>query len=344
MAQSYFERLSQAPPAAQLNHLISGGWIAQAISVAAELGIADLLAAGPRLSDDLAQATGSHPRALYRLLRTLASVGIFSEVEPGLFGLTPMAELLRSDVPTSLRGRARFTCGDVQWRTWGQLGYSVRTGRPAFEHVHGMDAWEYRVQHPDVNAAFNAAMTSISSQVAGAVVATYDFSGFAKVVDVGGGHGTMLTAILGANPAAQGIVFDQPHVVEGAKEAVVAAGLQDRCEVVAGDMFEGVPTGGDLYVLSYIIHDWDDERSVAILKNCRRAMGAVGTLLLLEAVIPPGNEPSFGKLIDLNMLVSPGGQERTEAEYRALCRVAGFTLTRVIPTSSPRSVIEAKPA
>jgi SAM-dependent methyltransferase len=214
--------------------------------------------------------------------------------------------------------------GDVQWRTWGQLRYSVRTGQPAFKHVHGMDAWTYRAQHPEVNAAFNAAMTSITSMATNAVVTAYDFSGAATVADIGGGHGAMLVGVLQANPDLRGVVFDLPHVVEGAEEAV--------------------PASLDVYLLSRVVVDWDDEHSIAILKNCRRAMGPDGRLLLLEEVIPPGDTPSYGKLNDLNMLVSPGGQGRTEAEYCALYEAAGFTLTQIVPTRTRMSVIEGRPA
>ena len=344
MANTYFEQLSQESPGVQLQHLIAGGWVAQAIAVAADLGIADLLADGPKSSAELAEATDSHPRALYRLLRTLAGVGVFTEVEPETFGLTPMAETLRSDVPASLRAWARQTCGDVQWRTWGQLGHSVRTGGTAFKHVHGMENWQYRAQHPEANAMFNAAMTSFSSQVTGAVVAAYDFSRFGTLVDVGGGLGQLLATILAATPSLRGLLFDQPHVVANAGRILADAGVADRCEIVGGSFFESVPGGADAYILSRVIHDWDDERSVAILKTCRRAMGDGGTLLLVEEVIPPGDTPSFGKLMDLNMLVSPGGEERTEAEYRALYEAAGFTLTQVIPTRSRMHVVEGSPA
>ncbi len=344
MADTYFERLSQASPAVRLQHLIAGNWVSQAIAVAADLGIADLLADGPKASSELARATGAHPRALYRLLRALAGVGVFTEVEPERFGLTPMAELLRADAPNSLRGMALYLCGEEYWRVWGQLGYSVRTGQPAFEHVHGVGPWEYRTQHPETNAAFNAFMTSLVTQVASAVADAYDFSGLSTVVDVGGSHGALLVAILRAHPALRGVLFDLPHVADGAKGRLEAAGLLDRCEVIGGDMFDGVPEGGDAYILSRVIHDWGDERSVAILTNCRRAMRPAGRLLLVEEVIPPGDTPSYGKLSDLNMLVSPGGQERTEAEYGALYEAAGFALTRVIPTRSRVSIIEGEPA
>lgn len=340
MSEAYFESLSQASPSIQLQHLISGHWIAQAIGVAADLGVADLLANGPKSSAELAQATGSNPRALYRLLRALASVGVFTEVELKRFGLTPMAEPLRVDAPTSIRDRALQMCGDVSWRTWGQLAYSVRTGRPAFKHVHGMDPWEYRAQNPESDAKFNASMTSLVTQVAKAVADAYDFSGLHTIVDVGGSHGALLITILRSNPGLHAVLFDLPNVVEGAREPLRAAGVLERCDIVGGDMFKEVPGGGDAYVLSRVIHDWDDDRAVEPLANCRRAMQPHSKLILAEEVLPAGDMPSYGKLSDLNMLVSPGGQERTEAEYRALYYAAGFNLTRIIPTRSRISLIE----
>ena len=343
MTQTYFEWLSQASPGAQLQQLISGHWIAQAIAVAADLGIADLLAGGPRSSDDLAQAASCDSGALYRLLRALAGLGIFTEVEPKRFGLTPMAEVLKSDAPASLRSRAIQSCGDVQWRTWGQLGYSVRTGQPAFKHLFGMTPWEYRAQNPELEASFNAGMTGLATQVANAVVAAYDFSALGTLVDVGGSYGPLLIAILRANPGLRGVLFDLPRVAEGAREPLKAAGLLERCEVVGGDMFEAVPAGGDAYVLSRVIHDWNDDRSVAILATCHRVMGPHSKLLLVEEIIPPGDVPSYSKLTDLNMMVSPGGQERSEAEYLALFDAAGFALTRVISTRSRISLIEGVP-
>jgi hypothetical protein len=343
MTGSYFAWLDQATPGDQLNCLISGSWITQAIRVAAELGIADIIANGQTSSDVLAEATGSHPRALYRVLRALASVGIFSEHEPGQFALTPMAELLRSDAPTSLRGRARYAGNPEQWRAWGEFGYSVRTAKTAFEHVHGMDVWEYRAKNPTVGAAFNAAMTSMSLQVAHAVADAYDFSVIDTVVDVAGGHGALLMTILRAHSGLRGILTDLPHVADGAEHAVTEAGLSDRCTVVAGDMFAGVPAGGDLYLLSHIIHDWDDERSIAILERCRQALKPGGKVLLIEEVIKVGDQPSFGKLGDLQMLVAAGGQERTEEEYRALAEAAGLALERVIPTQASRGIVELKP-
>lgn len=340
----YFERLSQAPPDVQLNHLLAGAWVAQAIGVAAELVIADLLIEGPKSNADLARATGSRACALYRLLRALASVGVFSEVAPERFGLTPVADLLRTETPGSFRDMARFRCGEGQWATWGRLGYSVRTGRPVFDEVHGVDFWDYLEQHPDTAAIFNAAMTGTISEVASAVAAGYEFSEFGTVVDVGGGQAALMIAILRRASALRGIVFDLPHVVAGAQGTLQAAGVAQRCKLVGGDMFREVSSGGDAYVLSRIVHDWDDERAVAILANCRKAMDQNAKLLLAETVIPPGDTPSFGKLLDLQMLVDHAGQERTEAEYRALYEAAGLRLTRVVPTRSAVSIIEGVPA
>jgi len=335
--------VGEVSSAESLRQLIGGFRISQAIGVAAELGIADLLANGPRSSSELAQATGSHPRALYRLLRALASIGIFTEVEPERFGLTPMAEVLQTDAPGSQRDTARYTASDVMWPAWGQLGYSIRTGETAFQHVHGLDVWDYRRQHPTADAIFNSALTSGSSLQAAAIAAAYDFSGFGTLMDVAGGHGLLLTTILSANPTLRGILAEQPHVVASARPIVEQSGVADRCTVVEVDFFASVPSGADAYILKWIIHDWGDERALAILKNCREAMGQDGTLLLAEVVIPPGDTPSPGKFGDLQMMVGPGGQERTEQEFRALFEAAGFRLTRIVPTRSPLSVIEGKP-
>jgi len=343
MTETRREQPSQVSPEAQLSQLISGFRISQAIRVAAELGIADLLANGPKSSTELAQATGSHPRALYRLLRALASIGIFTEVEPERFGLTPMAEALQADAPASQRGMALSVAGDARWRAWAQLGYSVRTGETAFQHVHGMDVWDYLKQHPADNAAFNAAMTSGSALQAAAIVAAYDFSGFGTLMDVAGGHGLLLTTILSANPTLRGILAEQPHVVASARPIIEQSGVADRCKVMEVDFFASVPSGADAYILKWIIHDWGDERALAILKNCGEAIGPDGTLLLAESVIPPGDTPSFGKFLDLQMLAGVGGQERTEQEFRALFEAAGLRLTRIVPTRSPLSVIEGKP-
>jgi hypothetical protein len=336
--------MEQAVSPTDLSQLVNAFRISQALHVAATLGIADLLAAGPRPAADLAAATGTHPRALYRLLRAVASVGVLAEDGAGAFALTDLGQYLRADHPQSVHGWAVYAGHPTYWGTWQHLRHSVTTGEPAFRHLHGVDPWEYRVQHPDVGAAFDAAMTSGSLQQRDAVVTGYDFSGARTVVDVGGGHGAQLAAILAANPQARGVLFDQPHVVAGASPLLREAGVAGRCEVVGGDFFEAVPEGGDVYLLSRVIHDWDDAQATAILRTCRRAMGLDATLLLIERVLAPGNAPDAGKLHDLNMLVMLGGQERAAAEYAALYQAAGFRLTRAIPTAAGVSLIEGQPA
>ncbi|MBA2446401.1 MAG: methyltransferase [Chloroflexi bacterium] len=331
------------PPTVTLYQKLTATWVAQAISVVAKLGTADALADGPKGVDELAVAANAHAPALYRILRALASVGIFAEEEDGRFCLTPLAEPLRSDAPGSVRSFAIMLGEEWSWRPWGQLLQSVTTGQPAFEHTYGTGIFAYLADRPDAGAIFDAAMTSRSGPDADAVTAAYDFSAFRTVVDVGGGRGALLAAILRTNPDVRGILFDQAHVIPGARQYLDAAGLGQRCELVAGDFFASVVAGGDTYVLKWIVHDWDDERALRILERCHRAMPATGRLLLVETVIPPGNDPSSGKLADLAMLVWTGGQERTEAEYRALLAAAGFELTKVVPTRSSLSVVEAVP-
>ena len=332
------------PPAAALFQMLSGFWLTQAIHVAATLGVADHLADEPRKVEDLAPQVGADEGALYRLLRALASVGIFTEVESRRFALTPMAECLRSDVPGSVRALARLVGTQAWWQAWGELSHSVRTGKTAFEHVHGAPAFKYLEAHPDLGQMFQDAMTGFVSQTCAAVTAAYDFTTLATVVDVGGGHGALMSSILQASPKTTGIVFDLPHVVEGAKGTLAALGLTPRCECVGGDFFVAVPPGADAYVLTSIIHDWDDERSTVILRNCRNAMSSSGKVLLVEMVIPPGDTPFVGKLLDLEMLAVPGGRERTADEYRALLSTAGLQLSRIVPTEAPSSIIEAIPA
>ena len=327
------------PPSVALDQLVTGYWVSQALYVAAKLGVADQLKDGSRGVDELASALGAHAGALYRLLRALASLGVFTEVESRQFALTPMGACLRAGVPGSMRALVLYM--DLDREAWGQLEHSVRTGDTAFDHIHGMGFFDYLQQHPAEGKLFDEAMTGYVSQNTAAVIAAYDFTRFSKIIDVGGGHGALMNAILKASPESKGVIFDQSSVVEGAKKKVEAAGLSARCECVGGDFFVSVPAGGDAYTMASIIHDWDDARAIAILKNCRRAMSGEETLLLIELVIPPGDAPFFGKLLDLEMLVVNGGRERTEAEYQALLAAAGFRLTRVVPTYSLASVIEA---
>src|SRR5262249_28867669 len=280
--------------------------------------------------------------SLYRLLRALASIGIFAEDPDGRFRLTPLAECLRSDVPGTQRPAALLMGGE-HYRSWGEFLYSVRTGRTAFDHAYGMPVFDYLAVHPEQAEVFDAAMTAIHGAETGAMLAAYDFSGVGTLVDVGGGNGSLLCAVLRQYPSMHGVLFDRGHVVERARPNLRAAGVEGRCRAVAGSFFESVPPGGDAYLLRHIIHDWDDEQSLRILRNCRRAVGGQARLLIVESVIPPGNEPSFSKWLDLNMLVVPGGLERTEAEYRDLLQQAGFRLVGVVPTAMEVSVIEGQP-
>jgi hypothetical protein len=324
-----------------MTDLIFGFWTAKPIHAAAVLGVADHIESGPKTAEELAGLVGAHGPSLHRLLRAVASVGIFAEDDRGRFAQTPLGATLVSGAPGSLRDTAISMLDPGHERCWGDIVRSVRTGEVASGRVLGSDIWSYYAHHPEEERAFNGAMTGLSQMVGGAVIEAYDFAPFATIVDVAGGQGSLLAQILRANPKTKGILFDAPRVVEGAGPNLEALGVAGRVERVGGDFFESVPPGGDLYTLKWIVHDWDDTRSVAILKNCRRAMGPGARLLLLEAVIPPGNEPSLGKFLDLNMLVITGGRERTEREFAALLAEAGFRLTRVVPTNSPVSVVEA---
>ncbi len=334
------------PPFVALFQMVTGYYISQALYVAAKLGIADVLKDGPRHYTALAQLTGTHAPSLYRLLRLLTSAGVCEEHEQGHFGLTAIGAYLQTDIPGSLRAIVLQFAGPLHSRGWSDLLYSVQTGEIAFDHLFGMGAFPYLAQHPDEAAIFDAAMTALSTQAGayGAVVTAYDFSALGTIVDVGGGHGALLRAILQATPTARGLLFDLPHVVEGAKRQIEAAGLAERCAVVGGDFFTAVPSGGDAYILSQVIHDWDDERSLTILKNCHRAMNKEGRLLLVELVLPARIDQSPTSQIivgsDVNMLVLAGGRERTEAEFRVLFEAAGFKLTKIIPTQGLTSVVE----
>jgi hypothetical protein len=329
------------PPSAQLLQMIFGFIASQAISVVAKLGVADLLANGAKSAEQLAQATGVKARPLYRIMRALASVGIFAEDEAGRFRLTPMAEPLRTDAPNSLRGFSIFMGADWHWRVWSELSYSAQAGQPAFERIYGKAYFDYLAENPEPARVFHDAMTSFSASVSAAVLEAYDFSGIKKLVDVGGGHGLLLASILEKSPQMTGVLFDAPSVAEGAKEVINGRGAAGRCEIVGGDFFKSAPAGGDAYIMKHIVHDWEDERALTILKNCHRAATENAKLLVVEMVIPEGNAPSLGKFLDLEMLLLLHSYERTEAEYRTLFEQAGFKLTRIVPTALPHSVIEA---
>jgi hypothetical protein len=321
----------------ELARLVSGYWYTQTISVAAKLGLAEHLKDGPRSAQELAQATETNPRALYRLLRALASIGIFAE-QQGRFVLTPLAECLL-DPSTKAMATVR---GEFQYRAWGELFSSVQSGKSAFEKVYGQPIFDYFAEHPETGKLFDQAMTGVHGRETEAMLEAYDFTGIRTLADIGGGNGSVLTAMLRRYSAMQGILFDLPGVVERARANIETVGLVGRCQVVAGNFFESVPAGADAYLMRHIIHDWDDDKSITILRNCRRAMSQGGKLLVVEGVVPPGNEPSVSKFFDLAMMVLPGGMERTEDEYRQLLEASGFRLTRIVPTRTWVSVIEGE--
>jgi hypothetical protein len=318
--------------------MLSGYWISQALYVAAKLRLADRVQPGPQTAAELAAETGVQPEALYRVLRALASVGCFAEDGQGRFALTPLAECLL-DRPGSQYALA-LMMGEEHYRAWGRLLDSVRTGKPAFDMEFGKPVFEFLAAHPEQARVFDAAMTGIHGPETPAMIESYDFSSIGTLVDIGGGNGTVLSAALLANPRLKGILYDLPGVIDRARDTIARAGLADRCRAMPGSFFDSVPAGGDAYMMRHIIHDWDDERSLTILGNVRRVIPPKGKLLVVESVIRPGNDPDMAKLLDLAMLVIPGGKERTEAEYRELYSNAGFRLERIVPTKSPVSVIE----
>jgi hypothetical protein len=320
---------------------MSAYWVSQAVYVAAKLGIADLLADGAQNAEQLAVSTDTHAESLYRLLRALASVGIFEEDHNHCFALTPLADQLRSDLEGSQRSLV-LMMGEEHYRTWSDLLYSVQTGEVAFDKSYGMPIFEYLSQHPDKGQIFDEAMTGIHGHETEQVLEAYDFAGIQTLADIGGGNGSKIATILERNPHMQGILFDLPPVIQRALPDLEARGLSDRCQAVGGSFFESVPDGADAYLLRHIIHDWDDENAITILTKCREAMHQDSKLLVIESVIPPGNDPFFGKFLDLTMLLIPGGKERTVQEYRQLFEDAGLMLSRVVPTSGEISVIEGE--
>jgi len=322
--------------------MLNGHAVAQALSVAARLQIADLVADSPLGAVELAARTGTHAPSLYRLLRTLASFGVFREDEQGRFSLTPLAACLRKDVDDSQWAFAMLA-GQEFFRAWGDLMYSVQTGECAFKKTFGKPIFDYLGEHPDKARIFDAAMTSVHGRESAAMLDAYDLSGVGTFIDIGGGNGKTLISVLKRYPSMKGVLFDLAHVVDAAQGNVRAAGLDARVRTVGGSFFEEVPAGGDVYLLRHIIHDWYDEQSTQILANCRKAMRDDARLLVVESVILPGNEPAVGKMLDLAMMVLPGGMERTQKQYRELFAGAGLRLERIVPTAADVSVIEARP-
>jgi hypothetical protein len=327
-----------------LRRLVNGYQATQAIHVAATLGIADLLCDGPRTSADLAAQTATHAPSLHRVLRAVAALGVLREQDDGRFALTEIGECLRSDAPEPVGGWAAFVGLPSHFAAWANLLHAVRTGESAFRSAHGETVWEYRARHPEEGAIFDRAMTDVTQRANRHLLEAHDFARFGSVVDVGGGHGALLASLLGAHPHMRGVVFDQPHVVAGARAVLEAAGVADRCDAVGGSFFDAVPAGADAYVLKAILHDWDDEDAVRILRSCRDAIAADGAVLVVERELGGPNENPDGKLSDLNMMVGPGGLERTREEFADLLADGGFALQRTVPTAIGLSVFEARPA
>lgn len=337
--------MAEPTPATQLLDMLYGYRTVQVLYAAAVLGIADQLRDGPRSSDELSAASGAHAPSLRRLLRALSSLGVLVEAEDGRFALTPMGALLCSDAPGSLRAAVLFFGGRRHWTAWAQLFESVKTGNTAFPLRSADKFAEMAARDPTGAAVFNEAMEALTGPVQASVIEAYDFSKARIVVDVGGGYGSLLASILKANPKVRGVLFDIAPVIEAARGRIEAAHLTERCDSVAGDAFDAVPAGGDIYVLKWVLHDWDDELSIRILANCRCAMRADARLLIVERVLPSrsGPEAASAFLSDLNMLLLSGGVERTEEQYRALLAAAGFELRRVVPIASPHHLLEASP-
>ena len=330
-----------SPPHAQLIQMATSYWISRLVYAAAKLGLADHLAAGPRSAAELAGPTRTHAPSLHRLMRTLASLGVLTERDAQRFALTPLGEALRTGAPGSARATL-LTLGSPWFvAAFENIMYSLETGATGFEKAMGMPVFDYFGQHPDEASLFSETMVGIHGAEPPAVAAAYDFSNFKTVVDVGGATGNMLAAILARHAEPRGVLFDMPHVVGDAAALLKERGVESRVTIEAGDFFKGVPAGGDAYVLSHVIHDWNEDQCLTILGHCRKAMKPDSRLLLVEMVLPAGDTPHPGKIFDIVMLVVPGGQERTEAEYTQLLGKAGFRVTRVVPTESAVSVVEA---
>jgi O-methyltransferase domain len=339
------ETLPSAPdPLQQVLQLTTAYVPGAALWVAAELKIADLIGAGSKPVAELAKKTNTNEDALFRVLRLLAMVGFFTESKPRHFALTPPAELLRSDHPQSMRDTVVWLADPFHFNIAAELLHSVRTGQPTVEHVTGKPAFEYFPTNVVEFDRFHLAMTNLSAMAVGAALAAYDFSPFHTIVDVGGGHGFAICSILQKYPHMQGILFDLKDIVPGADKRICDLNLEKRCRTVHGDFFKAVPEGGDVYFMKHVLHDWTDEQATTILRNCRRALDGKrdGKVVLLEFVVPPGNQPHPSKIIDIEMLFFPGGRERMEQEWRQLFAGAGFRLSRIVPTKSPFNVIEAE--
>jgi SAM-dependent methyltransferase len=338
------ETQTAVPPHVQVIQMGTACWVSRLVVTAANLRLADHLAQGPKSAADLAAVTATNPRALHRFMRSLANFGILTQGAGDTFALTPLGEALRSDAPGSARSTILAMAGPWMWKAWEEFQYSVETGKTAMEKVFGMPVFDYLAQHPQEAAQFSEAMVGIHGAEPPAVADAYDFSACGSIVDVGGATGNMLAHVLARHPRVTGVLFDRSYVVTDAPALLRARGVENRVSIERGDFFERVPAGGDVYILSHIIHDWNEDQCLTILGNCRKAMKPGAKLLIVEFVLPEGNTPHFGKLVDMVMLAIPGGEERTAGEYRTLLAAAGMKMTRVIPTSSDVSIVEAERA
>lgn len=331
-------------PDRQVIQMSTAYWVSSFVYAAAKLGLADHLANGAKSADELAGPMAVHERSLHRFMRSLTCIGLLSEQGSGRFALTPLGETLKTSSTSATRATV-LTMGNPWFaQSMGDLAYSVRTGKTAFEKINGLPIFEFLATRPEDASLFSQTMVGVHGEEPAAVAAAYDFSAFQTVLDVGGANGNLLAAILKQHAGVRGVLFDLPHVVSDAPAFLKARGVLERVKIESGSFFNGVPAGADAYVLSHIIHDWSEEQCLAILAHCRKAMGSNGKLLLVEMVLPEGDQPHPGKMLDMVMLAIPGGQERTPGEYDELLRKAGFRMTRVVPTGSAVSVVEAAPA
>ncbi len=335
----------------RMAELVNGYQLSAAIGAVARLGVADCVAAGPTQLSEVAALVGADARALERVVRLLTDAGLFEHLEDGRVGLTPLGGLLRSDVPGSARRAAIVVSEEWHWRAYGHLTHSVRSGEPGFDQAHGCGFWEYLEGHPEASRLINDSMSAVASFIGAALARSYEFGGMERLVDVGGGYGTLVRAVLDTHPHLQGVVFDLPGVIEGTRARLAEWGLANRCQTFAGDFFDAVPAGGDAYLLSWVLHDWDDESAVRVLAKCREAVGDAGRVLAIELVVPAADEPEpspdlerLVRTTDIEMLAIVGGHERTAAEYGELYAAAGLTLTRILPLEPTAwSLIEGSP-
>jgi hypothetical protein len=330
----------ELPPPVRMVELLGGFRISQALYAAAAIGVADQLVAGPAPVEVLAEQAGAHAPSLHRLLRTLASVGVFTEPEPGVFALTPLGQTLTSSHPSSLRDLAIMFM-ETHYAPFADLIHTVRTGQPAAEHLYGQPFFTWLSHHPEQATRYTGAMANLTSGFKTAAIASLPLDGLETIVDVGGADGTVLATILAAHPHMRGVLFDLPHVITNAPRTLASHGVEDRAQYMGGDFFESVPAGGDAYLASLVLHDWPDQQAERILANIAAAGGSGSRLLVLDFVVPPGDTPHLAKISDLNMLAMMGGKERTETEWRELLSAEGFTGIEVRRTATPFSVIQA---